>query len=232
MHLQVKNIFKNNFYHTFKQTCNRIEREEEHHENNELTNPFPPPSVSPSLPFCSLWVYCLLSSRFGKLPKLFPLNPLYNLQRQALIESSLHQVVSEPYVFGFEKWLLIFDPKTQKDQRIFLNLSLKNKHLSMSDDEDARIIQSKTRSYKVYPRCQVQRVEKTHQWFIISTNINPIGFTTNNGRIQCYQEKVNPHHGDFATKTFRTGDEGCQHYKTHKLNEISLVLMVIICIKL
>jgi len=81
MHLQVKNIFKNNFYHTFKQTCNRIEREEEHHENNELTNPFPPPpSVSPSLPFCSLWVYCLLSSRFGKLPKLFPLNPLYNLQ--------------------------------------------------------------------------------------------------------------------------------------------------------
>jgi len=43
MHLQVKNTFKNNFYHTFKQTCNRIEREEEHHENNELTNPFPPP---------------------------------------------------------------------------------------------------------------------------------------------------------------------------------------------
>ena len=85
MHLQVKNTFKNNFYHTFKQTCNRIEREEEHHENNELTNPSspppsPPPSVSPSLPFCSLWVYCLLSSRFGKLPKLFPLNPLYNLQ--------------------------------------------------------------------------------------------------------------------------------------------------------
>jgi len=54
MHLQVKNIFKNNFYHTFKQTCNRIEREEEHHENNELTNPFPPP---PSLPLFLFVLY-------------------------------------------------------------------------------------------------------------------------------------------------------------------------------
>ena len=57
MHLQVKNTFKNNFYHTFKQTCNRIEREEEHHENNELTNPSSPPlrlSISPFLFFMGI----------------------------------------------------------------------------------------------------------------------------------------------------------------------------------
>jgi hypothetical protein len=45
MYLQVKNTFKNNFYHTFKQARNKIEREEKHHENNELTNPFSPPPL-------------------------------------------------------------------------------------------------------------------------------------------------------------------------------------------